>query len=56
MTDVLPVRLAKLAQAEFDDGFHVEWDSLTHDEQERWQRAAMKAYQEGVKDALEKNP
>lgn len=52
MADTLPIRLAKLAQAEFDDGFDVTWESLTSDEQERWQRAALKVYQVGVADAL----
>lgn len=51
MSDVLPVRLAKLAQEEFDEG-DVSWDQLSEEDQERWQRAALKVYQVGVADAL----
>jgi hypothetical protein len=51
MIDVLHVRLAKIAQAEFDDG-DVPWDDLSDEDRNRWERAALKVYQIGVADAL----
>lgn len=51
MTDVLHVRLAKIAQAEFDDG-DVDWEDISDEDRARWERAALKVYQVGVADAL----
>ncbi len=51
MSDILPIRLAKLCVQEFYSSA-VEWDELSETDQDDWQRAAMAAYQQGVADAL----
>lgn len=51
MPDILPIRIAKMALEEFEDG-DVKWEEISDEDRERWQRAALKVYQVGVADAL----